>query len=61
VAFLTEHLEVLLITEHPGYVSIPIYKTNFGIDDRLLVIYLYVLGRELLFTGIAPVELCEAS
>ena len=58
---LTEYLKVLLWAEHPVDVSVPVYETSLGVYDRNLVIYLYVLGRELTFTCLAHVMLGESA
>jgi hypothetical protein len=58
---MAQTLQILLVTEEPFNERVPVYKTNLGIDDGLLMIDSHILSRELLFTGIAPVELCEAS
>jgi hypothetical protein len=54
-------LQILLVTEEPFNERVPVYKTNLGVYDGLLMIDSHILSRELLFTGIAPVELGEAS
>lgn len=60
MTWLTEALQIALITEEPFDVGIEIYEAHIRINDRNAVVYLHLSGGKVFLALIALIVLCQS-